>query len=159
LNASAALKEKLHRLRALTSHSNPSGDIAIVIERALDIAIEQAEKRRFAKTDQPRRGAQSAVERQTRTARRTHVSNAVRREVALRDENRCTYLSNHGQRCTARAFLQIHHEHPWALGGGETVSNLRLLCGPHNRLLADRDFGAEHVARQMQTRLGQTRQK
>ncbi len=33
LNASAALKEKLDLLRALTSHSNPDGDLAALIER------------------------------------------------------------------------------------------------------------------------------
>ena len=54
LNASATLKEKLDRLRALTSHSNPSGDLAVVIERAVDVALEQVEKRRFAKSNRPR---------------------------------------------------------------------------------------------------------
>jgi hypothetical protein len=55
LNASASLKEKLDQARALISHSNPSGDIAVVIERALDLLIEKVEKRRFGKTDRPRR--------------------------------------------------------------------------------------------------------
>jgi len=159
LNASGAFKGKLDRMRALISHSNPTGDLAIVIERALEIAIEQVEKQRFAKTDQPRCGAQSGVEKRPRPTTRKHVPNAVRREIALRDELRCSYLASNGQRCTARAFLQIHHEHPWARGGGETVSNLRLLCGPHNRLIARRDFGSEHVATQMQKRLARTRQK
>jgi hypothetical protein len=55
LNASASLKEKLDLARALVSHSNPGGDIAIVIERALDALLEKTQKRRFAKTDRPRR--------------------------------------------------------------------------------------------------------
>jgi hypothetical protein len=148
LNATAALKDKLDRLRALTSHSNPSGDIAIVIERALDLALEQVEKQRFAKTDRPRASrvhfVQTKLKRgvsQQGVRKRGHVPNAVLREIAERDELRCTFRSEDGCRCTARAFLQVHHDWPWARGGGETVENLRLLCGPHNRLLAEREFG------------------
>jgi hypothetical protein len=60
---------------------------------------------------------------------------------------RCTFRAPSGCRCTARAFIQVHHEWPWARGGGETVENLRLLCASHNRLLAERDFGAKAVQR------------
>jgi hypothetical protein len=55
LNASSSLKEKLDHARALISHANPSGDIAIVIERALDLLIEKVEKQRFGRTDRPLR--------------------------------------------------------------------------------------------------------
>ena len=161
LNASAALKEKLDRLRVHMSHANPNGDLAVVIERALDLALEQVEKRRFAKTDRPRkvrpqpsraksnggqpeRGvtpeASNGAPRQ-----RQHVPNAVLREIVARDGMRCSYRAADGCRCTARAFLQVHHDRPWARGGEETVENLRLLCASHNRLLAERDFGRKYV--------------
>lgn len=149
LNASASLKEKLDRLRALTSHSNPSGDIAVLIERALDLALEKVEKQRFAATDRPRATprvfSQTKLSGQKSERRRAHVPNAVVREIAERDEFRCTYRGTNGRRCTARAFLQVHHELPWAHHGDETVDNLRLLCAAHNQLLAERDFGAKHV--------------
>jgi hypothetical protein len=149
LNASAALKEKLDRLRALTSHSNPTGDIAVLIERALDLAIEKVEKRRFAKTDRPRAPGRVFVQPKSSgpasERRRAHVPNAVLRDIAERDSLRCTYRGANGCQCTARAFLQVHHELAWARNGDETVDNLRLLCAPHNRLLAERDFGAGHV--------------
>ena len=54
LNASSSLKKKLDQARALISHSNPSGDIAVVVERALDLLIEKVEKLRFGKTERPR---------------------------------------------------------------------------------------------------------
>ena len=165
LNVSAALKEKLERLRALTSHANPSGDLALLIEHALDIALEKVEKRRFAKTERPRRetGAGSKPRTSasnageggreltdgTAAAKRRHIPNATRREVAARDGLRCTYQGPGGCRCAARAFLQIHHEEPWARGGGEQLGNLRLLCAAHNRLLAERDFGRGHVAKRL----------
>jgi 5-methylcytosine-specific restriction endonuclease McrA len=147
LNASAALKEKLELFKALVSHSVPNGDIAAVLERALDLALEQAQKRRFAKTERPRSRRTRMVKRASQhREHREHIPNAVQREVAARDGLRCTYVSEGGCRCSARAFLQIHHEEPWARGGAPTTENLRLLCASHNRLLAERDFGAAHVA-------------
>jgi len=161
LNASAALKEKLDRLRALTSHSNPGGDLAMVIERAVDLALEQVEKQRFAKGNRPRVQSQtssqirfngptrestdSAETAMASTRRRAHTPNAVLREIAERDGLQCSYRGASGCRCTARAFLQLHHERPWAKNGPETVDNLRLLCAAHNQLLAERDFGPRHV--------------
>jgi hypothetical protein len=144
LNASSALKEKLELFKALVSHSVPNGDIAAVLERALDLAIEQAQKQRFAKTDRPRSVRTRTLKRAS--THREHVPNAVQRKVAARDGLRCTYVSDAGCRCSARAFLQVHHEDPWARGGAATTENLRLLCGSHNRLLAERDFGVAHVA-------------
>ncbi len=124
LNATSALREKLERLRALISHANPSGDIAVVIEHALDLALEKVEKRRFARTDKPAlaRSISLQVKRRRRALRRDaahegaivaverrdHIPNAIRREVAARDGLRCTYRSPDGHRCPGRAFLQIH---------------------------------------------------
>ncbi len=147
LNASAALKEKLDLLRALTSHSNPEGDLAAVIERAVDLALEQVQRERFAMTERPRKSsARRLIRAESKTRKREHVPHATQREIATRDELRCTYIGDGGHRCEARAFLQIHHEHPWARGGDESADNLRLLCASHNHLLAEGDFGAAHVA-------------
>jgi len=161
LNASAALKDKLDRLRALTSHSNPTGDIARVIEEALDVALEKVELERFAKTHRPRVSRQSSAQTKpsalkadaaptdgpkSARRRRQHVPNAVLREIAERDGLECSYRSPDGCRCGTRAFLQVHHEQPWARGGQETVANLRLLCRAHNQLLAERDFGSRKLA-------------
>jgi hypothetical protein len=79
--------------------------------------------------------------------KRTHISNELRRQLVARDGASCTFTCGDGQRCGSRAFLQIHHEAPWAKGGPDTFDNLRLVCAAHNRLLAERDFGATHVRR------------
>jgi hypothetical protein len=65
----------------------------------------------------------------------------------MRDGFQCTFIDGEGRRCPSRAFLQLHHEQAHALGGLPTLENLRLLCGPHNRLLAERDFGRAHQER------------
>jgi 5-methylcytosine-specific restriction endonuclease McrA len=79
--------------------------------------------------------------------RRRHIPAEVRRAVAMRDREQCTYEDQSGRRCSSRAFLQLHHERAHALGGPSTFENLRLLCSAHNRLLAERDFGRAHQER------------
>ena len=53
LTLSAEQKEKLELARDLLSHANSSGDLAVVVERALDELISRLEKRRFGRA-QPR---------------------------------------------------------------------------------------------------------
>lgn len=158
VSVSRDFTEKLERARDLMSHANPSGELAGVIERALDSLLEKLEKQRFAQTTRPRMPPNPSVEGPSghrheitaartptsRRATRERIPNQIRREVATRDGNQCTYVDDEGGRCPSRAFLQLHHEQPHALGGPSTAENLRLLCGPHNRLLAERDFGRAH---------------
>jgi hypothetical protein len=157
LNASAELKQKLDHAVDLLSHSIPSGDLSSVIERALDLLIERVQKERFGQTKSPRRGFDSDSNKSKSSLKsrafqagvREHIPNCVKRRIATRDGLRCTFVGSDGQRCTATKFTQIHHEEPWARGGGETVENLRILCGVHNRLLAEREFGRELVAQRI----------
>ena len=76
LNASSSLWKKLEHLRDLLSHSIPSGDLAEVAERALDMAIERVEKQRFAKTARPRvaRAATLRVKERVRGRPREHLA-------------------------------------------------------------------------------------
>ena len=164
LNVSERVREKLDLARDLMSHSNRSGDLAVIVERALDVLIDDLKKRRFGQTSSPRKSSiVRTVRKTTRSGRssddmgrpnqkarpggkaRAHIPNEVRRQVAARDGLRCTYCSEDGQRCTERAFLQFDHEHAWARGGPETLDNLRLRCAAHNQLGAEQEFGAERV--------------
>jgi HNH endonuclease len=47
LNTTPQLKEKLELARDLMSHANPSGDLAVVVERALDLLVAELNKQRF----------------------------------------------------------------------------------------------------------------
>jgi hypothetical protein len=75
-----------------------------------------------------------------------HVPNHVKRAVWWRDRAQCAFVSATGHRCTQRAFLEIHHIHPYALGGPPTVGNLSLRCRRHNAYEAEVVFGARRVA-------------
>jgi len=59
----------------------------------------------------------------------------IRHEVNLRDENRCTYIDNLGNRCSNTIFIHFHHEKPVSEGGVNTVSNLKILCSAHHAML------------------------
>jgi hypothetical protein len=53
VTVSAALREKLERAKDLMRHRNPSGDLAVVVEQALDALVAKLEKERLAKTQPP----------------------------------------------------------------------------------------------------------
>jgi 5-methylcytosine-specific restriction endonuclease McrA len=77
--------------------------------------------------------------------RSRHVAAAIARDVYVRDEGRCTFVSSDGRRCGERRFLEVDHVVPWATGGEQTAANLRLRCAAHNQLHAEQCFGRIHV--------------
>jgi 5-methylcytosine-specific restriction endonuclease McrA len=76
-----------------------------------------------------------------------HIPDETRDEVFVRDQGRCSFVAADGTRCECRKGLQIDHIKPFANGGTHDPENLRLLCGAHNRLAAERAMGA-HVMKQ-----------
>jgi 5-methylcytosine-specific restriction endonuclease McrA len=139
--ASAELREKLELCRDLMSHANPSRDLAVVIERAVDSLLVHLEKKRLARARRPR------AEKAARKAKSRRITNAVRRRVFERDGLRCTYVSPDGRRCEARSFLELDHVDPRALGGCDEAENLRVRCRAHNQLWAEQTYGFEHIQR------------
>ncbi len=83
-------------------------------------------------------GPQPAESTMAPGSRSRHIPSSLRDEVLLRDGHRCTFMAPDGTRCDATRHLQIDHITPFALGGEHESANLRLLCGPHNRLEAGR---------------------
>ncbi|MBE7482829.1 MAG: HNH endonuclease [Polyangiaceae bacterium] len=136
-SAHAAFRDKLEQARALLSHTVPSGDLATILERALDLLIERETKRR-AGAGKPRK------RRETKPGSR-HVPVDVQRAVRERDGNQCTFTDAEGRRCSAKRFLTIEHIDPFAKGGPTTVDNCCLLCRPHNAHRARQVFGEEHI--------------
>jgi len=77
--------------------------------------------------------------------RSRYIPRKVRDEVHTRDKGQCTYVSAGGRKCGSMNDLQIDHIVPFARGGDNSPSNLRLLCGKHNRLEAERAYGKKHM--------------
>jgi 5-methylcytosine-specific restriction endonuclease McrA len=130
-------RELYEEVRALLSHQIPSGEMALVFKRALQIAKAELMKRKYAVTDRPghSRGSKSA----------RHIPAETRREVHERDEGRCAFVSESGKRCGSRHMVEFDHDVSRALGGESTLKNLRLLCRAHNQNEAERTFGAEFM--------------
>ncbi len=141
--ASAALKNKLEKLRSLMRSSVPDGDLAVLIEQAVTEKIEQLEAKRYGKTKNPKK---SLGETDTSAASRT-IPAAVRRMVYERDQGRCRFRDATGRRCTETEWLELHHVRPYGRGGDHRPENIELRCRAHNEYAAERDYGKVVVAR------------
>ncbi len=135
--------DKLRRLQALLGHSVPSGDLAQLLDRAFDALLVQVERKKFAATGRPRPRTEPRLREGTPTR---GIPAEVRRAVWARDGGRCTFVGVRGARCSGRRFIEFDHIVPLARGGLATVENLRLRCRTHNRLEAERVFGATFMA-------------
>lgn len=122
--------EKLRLARDLLRHANPSGDDAVLLDRALTALLVELTRTKFAATDAPRASRAAAGPRATADSR--HVPAEVKRAVWLRDLGRCAFVSPDGRRCNERAFVEFHHVRPYAAGGEATAANIQLRCRRHN---------------------------
>jgi hypothetical protein len=134
LTASADTHDKLRRVQDLMRHELPTGDIAVIFDRALTVLLADLEKKKLAATLRPREGRPAAPGSR-------HIPAAVKRAVWARDGGRCTFVSPEGRRCTETGMLQWDHAHPHALGGEATVEGIRLRCAAHNHYTAELLFG------------------
>ena len=121
--------EKLRRVQDLMRHANPTGDVAVIFDRALTLLFAELSKQKCGATK--RRRNTSATQSDTR-----HVPAATKREVWARDEGQCAFRGAQG-RCTQTGFLEFHHVVPYADGGATITSNLELRCRTHNQYEAD----------------------
>jgi hypothetical protein len=117
--------EKLRLAKDLLRHAVPSGDEAVILDRALTALLEDLAQRRFAAAEKPRTSSGG-------THGSRHIPAEVRRTVWVRDHGCCAFVGKNGRRCSDRGFLEFHHVQPYALGGEATVANIQLRCRSHN---------------------------
>jgi len=132
--ASAETHRKLGRAQELLGHALPSGDIAMVFDRALTALIAELTRKKIAATDRTRparRGAEGS----------RHIPSEIRRNVWRRDDGQCAFVAPGGVRCSARKPLEFHHVHPYGAGGPATVGNIELRCRSHNAYEAELFYG------------------
>lgn len=131
--------DSLSRAQELLGHQIPSGDLAQVLERLIDLGVQQLEKRKFAATDRPGH-APAGVSSDPR-----YIPRHVKRAAWKRDNGQCTFVSVGGHRCTARKQLEFDHVQPVARGGQATVDGIRLRCRAHNQFAAECAFGKDFM--------------
>ncbi len=83
----AATREKLQRVQDLLRHQIPSGDLAMILDRALDLLLADLERTKMASAARPRVGRRA-------NAKSRHIPAAVRRMVWRRDGGRCAFTGH-----------------------------------------------------------------
>jgi len=150
LTASRRLRDKIDRAQALLRQKVPSGDLATILERALDLLIAEVEKQRFGVGRKPRSSKLPEGPATSRT-----VPAALKRAVFTpsggvmhpeRDGGQCTFVGPSGRRCQERGFVQIDHVDGFARRAEHTLDGLRLLCPAHNQHAADVMYGRDFMA-------------
>ncbi len=159
---------KLERVAEVSGMGDALRNLGRIFERTLDEFLEKndPEKRQerrdqraaAAKKARARARARANVEEPVAakenhgTAERSRTIPApLRDQLLIRAKHRCEYRSSEGLRCSERSRLTVDHIVPWGLGGPSVPENLRVLCAAHNRLHADRCFGAGFMNRKIES--------
>jgi hypothetical protein len=108
---------KIQRLKDLLAHQDPNMSMDRLIGKLCDLGLETWNPDRPLKR---KAKADSLAE--------------IRRQVWRRDAGRCTV-------CGSAYALQVDHVHPVALGGRNSLDNLRLLCRSCNQRAAIEKLG------------------
>ncbi len=132
--------DKLEAARDVLGHVFPDGNLADVLEHALDLVLAESRKKR-ALVEKPRGSANPP-----RDGSR-HVPAKIARAIWKRSGGRCECILPNGERCEATRALELDHIRPYALGGEPTEENLRIACRECNQLAARRAFGDAVVDR------------
>jgi len=135
--ASRRFCDKLRQAQALLRHKIPDGDIASVMELALDVLIEKTSKEWFAIGRKPRADSHESKKTTSR-----HVPDAIKRAVFERDGGRCTFTDANGRRCAETGALEFDHVDGFARARVHDVDRIRLLCRAHNQHAADLLYGS-----------------
>ena len=91
----------------------------------------------------PHDGPTIAAARQQQNNAGRYIPAAVRYEVWLRDQGRCTQMHPDGSRCQEKMMLELDHIDLYCRGGEHSTSNLQLKCRLHNHFAAAAAFGNE----------------
>jgi hypothetical protein len=135
---------KLRYAQELLRHAVAAGDVAAVMDRALDALIAELEKKTIGSTENPRPHAP--------IANNQHIPLAVQAEVITRDGWRCSFPMPDGGVCGSRWRLQFHHLVSVAKGGQSVAKNLVLRCAAHHRHETEAEFGLPFVEGKIERR-------
>ncbi len=128
---------------------DPRREMAALLERALDIALEKKDpQKRLERREKRARAAKSSPRpAKARTGHRSRsVPAPVRDRILAESGYQCEYRGSDGTRCRARTGLEVDHRFAYSRGGPHDEPNLRALCGAHNLRCAEKDFGVEFVS-------------
>lgn len=142
---SAGLFEKLERIKGLIAHAKPNATLAELLEHLADVELKRLEKKMGTSADREAAITAAAAVKPLPAGKRVYIPASLRRAAFAKSGGWCEF-AHEGRRCASQRYLQIDHAVPLALGGANTLSNLRVLCGPHNRQQARVKLGEDRTA-------------
>ncbi len=157
LTFTAEQMKMLEQVKSLLSHSLPNNSWADVITHLAERHIqkilgkdhqlkEQASVPTQTRTQMLAPSAKAALSTPSFTAKRKRagIKITLRRRLLKKANYCCEYIDQKTKaRCQSHYQLQIDHRIPFALGGSDAESNLRVFCRSHN-LLAAKQWGLSH---------------
>lgn len=131
--------------------------MAELFEKAMDIALDKKDpKRKLARRE--KRGKSKSRSNEIPKTEHSNTSRYVASEIServhARGEYQCEHRAPDGKRCPSRTGLQIEHVRPFGIYRSHDERFLRLLCPAHNRLAAERVYGAAYIQRKITERRG-----
>ena len=157
--ATAPFRDKLKRAQDLLRHRIPDGNIAAVMEAALDLLVEKVTKERFAVGRKPRAKTEAATATSANGLRQSteppaavettsrHIPDEIKRFIYERDGGRCTFVDEGGVRCQETGALTFEHEEGFARTHCHDPKHMRLYCRTHNQYAAEQMYGREFMER------------
>src|SRR3954464_6686638 len=142
-DAMRKLPRRLHQAQDLLRHRLPSGALASIVESALDLLIEKVKKERLAVGRKPRTNCKP----KTAGPCSRSMPASVKRHVYVRDEGRCTFVDEFGNRCPETGMLEYDHIDGWARTHSHDPDRIRLRCRGHNQHAAEQMYGRAFMER------------
>ncbi|MHB8878864.1 MAG: HNH endonuclease, partial [Myxococcaceae bacterium] len=121
------------------------GDLATIIDQALDLLIAKVKKERFGIGAKPRNQPRAPQSGSRPPTPSRHIPDAVKRAVYERDGGRCTFVSDVGRRCTQTGDLEFDHLDGFARTHAHAVETISLRCRSHNQFAAERMYGRQFM--------------
>ena len=145
--ANRKFKEKLERLAEVLGVQNPQQHMAEIMEQALDIALDKKDvkRKRARRLARKPKSVDNSRQKSCPGKISRYIPSHTRERVHERASYQCEYRGPDGTRCRSRTRLEVEHVRPFAIHPSHDEKYLRLFCGPHNRLAAEKIFGATFI--------------
>jgi len=126
LGISLELKKKLDRVLDLESRKQKK---AVNLEQGLEALLDNYLEKNDPVEKAKRTFLRKVEGKKTSEAGKRRLPSAIKHQVNLRDEGKCTEPG-----CDNSRWTEIHHIKPLSQGGSNAITNLKTLCSAHHRI-------------------------
>ena len=126
----------LKRVESLEAQKQKRQNLGALVGLCTDTHLEKHDPVRKAKRAKPRRAQTLRKQGRKPSSENNHAVN-------LRDEGKCTFVDEHGERCNCDRWVAKHHIVEYAKGGSNNADNLTTLCWYHHDLVHQQSLPIE----------------